>query len=119
MEPDDLGLDAGERADGAEAVERVTSQLQVPEDWDPGADAKGNCQDQTVSVSYAGASVSVSKPHCEQWDIDKGSEALDMSNWWRGNAWREERSTAAVTLTTVKQGEVPTGDFDFDYNARP
>jgi hypothetical protein len=87
--------------------------------WDPGADAKGNCQDQTVSVSYAGASVSVSKPHCEMWDIDKGREALDMSNWWRGNAWREERATAAVTLTTVKQGEVPTGDFDFDYNARP
>jgi hypothetical protein len=88
-------------------------------DWDPAADAKTNCQTQTVGVSYAGASVSVSKPHCELWDIDKGSEALDMSNWWRGNTWREERSTAAVTLTTVKQGEVPTGDFDFDYNARP
>jgi hypothetical protein len=44
---------------------------------------------------------------------------MDMSNWWRGNSWREERSTAAVTLTTVRQTEVPTGDFDFDYNARP
>ena len=88
-------------------------------DWDPGADARTNCQSQSVSVSYGGASVSVDKQHCELWDIDKGAEAFDMSNWWRGDVWREERSTAAVTLTKVRQGEVPTGDFDFDYKAHP
>lgn len=109
------------RLQGLEVDSKRTKNTALQDwvNWDPGADAKGNCQDQTVSVSYAGASVSVSKPHCEMWDIDKGREALDMSNWWRGGVWREERSTAAVTLTTVKQGEVPTGDFDFDYNARP
>ena len=93
--------------------------LQEWVNWEPGADAPGHCEDQTIGVSYAGASVTVSKPHCEMWDIDKGREALDMSNWWRGDTWREERSTAAITLTTVKQGEVPYGDFDFDYIARP
>ena len=109
------------RLQGLEVDSRRTKNTALQEwvNWDPGADARGNCQEQTVSVSYGGASVSISKPHCEMWDIDKGSEALDMSNWWRGNSWREERSTAAVTLTAVKQGEVPTGDFDFDYNAGP
>jgi hypothetical protein len=109
------------RLQGLEVDSHRTKNTALQEwvNWDPGADSNGNCQDQTVSVSYAGASVSISKPHCEMWDIDKGAEALDMSNWWRGSAWRQERSTAAVTLTTVKQGEVPTGDFDFDYNARP
>jgi len=88
-------------------------------DWDPGADGKQNCASQTVSVSYAGVGVSIDKQHCELWDIDKGREALDMSNWWRGDVWRSERESAAMTLTRTKAGEVPHGTFDFDYYARP
>lgn len=88
-------------------------------DWDPGADAETKCQSQTVSVSYAGATVGVEKQHCELWDISKGAAALDMSNWWRGQVWRSERETAAVTLTEVKQGEIPWGSFDFDFRAHP
>jgi hypothetical protein len=88
-------------------------------DWDPGADGKQNCASQTVSVSYAGVGVSIDKQHCELWDIDKGRHALDMSNWWRGNVWRSERESAAMTLTRTRAGEVPHGDFDFDYYARP
>ncbi len=88
-------------------------------DWDPGADGRQNCASQTVSVSYAGASVGIEKQHCEEWDIDKGAAAFDMSNWWRGDVARKERETAAVTLTKVKEGAVPTGDFDFDYHAHP
>jgi hypothetical protein len=88
-------------------------------DWDPGADGKQNCASQTVSVSYAGVGVSVDKQHCELWDIDKGREAFDMSNWWRGDVWRSERETAAMTLTRTRAGEVPHGLFDFDYYARP
>ena len=88
-------------------------------DWDPGADAETACRSQSVSVSYAGASVGVEKQHCELWDIDKGSAAFDMSNWWRGDVWRSERETAAVTLTKLREGELPHGDFDFDYHAHP
>jgi hypothetical protein len=88
-------------------------------DWDPGADGKQNCASQTVSVSYAGVGVSVDKQHCELWDIDKGREAFDMSNWWKGSVWRSERETAAMTLTRTKAGDVPHGVFDFDYQARP
>ncbi|MGH9043093.1 MAG: hypothetical protein ACRDZ3_23015, partial [Acidimicrobiia bacterium] len=88
-------------------------------DWDPGADGKQNCASQSVSVSYAGVGVSVDKQHCELWDIDKGREALDMSNWWKGQVWRSERETAAMTLTRTKAGEAAHGVFDFDYYARP
>jgi hypothetical protein len=88
-------------------------------DWDPGADGKQNCASQTVSVSYAGVGVAVDKQHCELWDIDKGQDPLDMSNWWRGNVWRSERETAAMTLTRTRAGETPHGVFDFDYYARP
>lgn len=82
-------------------------------DWDPGADAEHGCRTQTVSVSYAGVGVSIDKQHCELWDIDKGAEAADLSNWWRGDAWRTERETAAETATRLREGEVPQGDFDF------
>jgi hypothetical protein len=88
-------------------------------DWDPGADGKQNCASQTVSVSYAGVGVSVEKQHCELWDIDKGSDPADMSNWWRGDVWRSERETAAMTATRTRAGEVPHDNFDFDFYAHP
>lgn len=88
-------------------------------DWDPGADGKQNCQSQTVSVSYGGASVSVDKQHCELWDITKGEHPAQFSNWWRGDVWRSERETAAGVLTSTKSGEVPTDTFDFDFYAHP
>ena len=88
-------------------------------DWDPGADGKKDCVSQPVSVSYAGVGVSIDKQHCELWDINKGEEGFDMSNWWRGRVWRAERETAAMTLTRTRAGEVPHGIFDFDYQARP
>lgn len=88
-------------------------------DWDPGADAEHSCRTQTVSVSYAGVGVSIDKQHCELWDINKGAEAADLSNWWRGDAWRTERETAAETATRLREGEVPKGLFDFDFYAHP
>jgi hypothetical protein len=88
-------------------------------DWDPGADGKKDCVSQPVSVSYAGVGVSIDKQHCELWDISKGEEGFDMSNWWRGRVWRAERETAAMTLTRTRAGEVPHGLFDFDFQARP
>jgi len=66
------------RKDGTPAQEWV--------DWDPGADANTNCHSQTVSVTYEGVGLAVDKQHCEMWDIDKGAEAADMSNWWRGTS---------------------------------
>ncbi len=87
--------------------------------WDPGADGKQNCTSQTVSVSYAGASVSVDKQHCELWDISKGEHPAQFSNWWRGDVRRSERETAAAVLTSTKGGEVPTDNFDFDFFAHP
>ncbi len=88
-------------------------------DWDPGADGKQNCANQTVSVSYAGVGVSIDKEHCELWDIDKGEHPADMSNWWRGDVWRSERSTAAMTATMTRAGERPEDNFDFDFYAHP
>ncbi|MGH9039991.1 MAG: hypothetical protein ACRDZ3_07160 [Acidimicrobiia bacterium] len=88
-------------------------------DWDPGADGKQNCASQSVSVSYAGVGVSVDKQHCELWDIDKGADPADMSNWWRGEVWRSERQVAAMTATRTRAGEVPHDKFDFDFYARP
>ena len=89
-------------------------------DWDPGADAAGgNCAPQTVSVSYAGFGVSIQKNRCDTWDIDKGSEAADLANWWRGHARRKERETAAEVLTRLRPGEHPQGLYDFDYYANP
>jgi len=89
-------------------------------DWDPGADDNThNCHAQTVSVAYAGVGLSVTKDHCEMWDIDKGKHAADMSNWWRGHVRRKERQTAAVVATRTAAGEVPTDVFDFDFYANP
>ena len=96
------------RADGSPAQEWV--------DWDPGADADMNCQAQPVEVSYAGASVSITKQHCEQWDISK-HEDVRFSNWWRGSVRRKERETAMVALTKTNAGEVPHQTFDFDFYA--
>lgn len=98
------------RTDGSPGQEWV--------DWDPGADGKQNCATQSVSVTYAGVGVGVDKQHCELWDIDKGRDAFDMSNWWRGEVWRSERETAAMTLTRTKAGQAAHGTFDFDYYAR-
>ena len=88
-------------------------------DWDPGADGKQNCQSQSVSVSYGGASVSVDKQHCELWDISKGEHPAQFSNWWRGDVNRSEREMAASVLTSTKSGEVPHDLFDFDFYAHP
>lgn len=99
------------RKDGSPAQEWV--------DWDPGADANTNCHSQTVSVSYAGVGLALDKQHCEMWDIDKGSEAADMSNWWRGHIRRKERETAAMTITRTASGQAPTLLLDFDYYANP
>lgn len=90
------------RLHGLEVDSRRTknSALQEWVNWDPGADAKGNCQDQTVGVSYAGASVSVSKPHCELWDIDKGREAFDMSTG--GGAARGARNARRPRLRSPR-----------------
>ncbi|MGH9040446.1 MAG: hypothetical protein ACRDZ3_09460 [Acidimicrobiia bacterium] len=102
----------GRRKPGSAAQEWV--------DWDPGADAAGgNCAPQTVSVSYAGFGVSIQKNRCDTWDIDKGAEAADFANWWRGHARRKERETAAEVLTRLRAGEQPRGLFDFDYYANP
>jgi hypothetical protein len=106
---------------GLEAASRRTDGTAHQDwvDWDPGADGKQNCQSQSVSVSYAGASVSVDKQHCELWDISKGEHPAQFSNWWRGDVWRSERETAAAILTSTRGGEVPTDNFDFDFYAHP
>jgi hypothetical protein len=106
------GLEVDSRRQG-----RTSHQEWV--DWDPGADANTNCHSQTVSVSYAGVGVAVDKQHCEVWDIDKGENAADMSNWWRGHVRQKERETAATTATRTAAGEVPTDVFDFDFYANP
>lgn len=89
-------------------------------DWDPGADSEqGHCAPQTVTVAYGGFSLSTTKNHCDKWDVDKGAEAADFANWWRGHARRSERETAAEVLTRLRAGENPAGVFDFDYYANP
>lgn len=88
--------------------------------WDPGADGDaGHCSPQSVSVSYAGFGLSMQKNHCDMWDVDKGAEAADFANWWRGHARRKERDTAAAVLTRLRPGDEPEGTFDFDYYANP
>jgi len=88
-------------------------------DWDPGADASTNCHSQSVSVSYGGVGLGVDKQHCEMWDIDKGEDGADMSNWWRGHVRRKERETAAMTVTRLAEGRAPRNAFDFDFYANP
>jgi hypothetical protein len=99
------------RADGTPQQEWV--------DWDPGADAEFGCRPQTVTVGYAGASVDITQQHCEVWDINKGEEAADFANWWRGHQRRKERETAAMTLTKLHNGDLPTLSLSFDYYANP
>jgi hypothetical protein len=86
-------------------------------DWDPGADADINCQPQPVEVSYGGASIGITKQHCEMWDITK-HEDVRFSNWWRGSTSRTERETAMAALTKTNASELPHQTFDFDYYAR-
>lgn len=89
-------------------------------DWSPGADADGgHCQPQTIAVNYGAFGVSLTKNHCDKWDIDKGAEGADFANWWRGHARRSERDTAAEVLTRLRPAEQPKGNFDFDYYANP
>ena len=104
--------------DGLEVFARRTdgSAGQDWVDWDPGADADLNCQPQSVEVSYAGASVGITKQHCEKWDISK-HEDVRFSNWWRGSVRRQERETAMVALTKTNAGELPHQTFDFDFYA--
>lgn len=104
--------------EGLEAFARRTENTAAQGwvDWDPGADADINCQPQSVEVSYAGASVGITKQHCEMWDISKHDD-VRFSNWWRGKAWRKERETAMVALTKTSAREVPHQTFDFDYYA--
>ncbi|MGH8991044.1 MAG: hypothetical protein ACRDZ7_05890 [Acidimicrobiia bacterium] len=104
---------------GLEVFARRTDHTAHQEwvDWDPGADADINCQPQSVEVSYGGASVGISKQHCEMWDISKHAD-VRFSNWWRGSAWRKERETAMVALTKTNAGELPHQTFDFDYYAQ-
>jgi hypothetical protein len=99
------------RSDGSAPQEWV--------DWDPGADATTNCHTQTVSVSYAGAGLSLDQQHCEQWDIDKDEDGADFANWWRGHVRRKERETAAMTLTRLQNGDLPKLVVSFDYYANP
>lgn len=63
--------------------------------------------------------MSVTQQHCELWDIDKGEEAADFANWWRGHVRRKERETAAFTLTRLENGDLPIVTLDFDYYANP
>ena len=104
---------------GLEVFARRTENTAVQEwvDWDPGADADIKCQPQSVEVSYAGASVGITKQHCEMWDISK-HEDVRFSNWWRGSAWRSERETAMAALTKTDAHQVPHQAFDFDFYAR-
>ena len=104
--------------DGLEVFARRTDGTAAQDwvDWDPGADADLNCQPQSVEVGYAGASVGITKQHCEKWDISK-HEDVRFSNWWRGAVRRAERETAMVALTKTSAGEVPHQTFDFDYYA--
>jgi hypothetical protein len=99
------------RSDGSAPQEWV--------DWDPGADATTNCHTQTVSVSYAGAGLSLDQQHCEEWDIDKDADGADFANWWRGHVRRKERETAAMTLTRLQNGDLPKLLVSFDYYANP
>lgn len=86
-------------------------------DWDPGSDADVKCRPESIEVSYAGASVGITKQHCEMWDISK-HEDVRFSNWWRGSAWRSERETAMAALTKTDAHRVPHQTFDFDFYAR-
>jgi hypothetical protein len=104
--------------DGLEVFARRTDGTPAQDwvGWDPGADADISCQPQSVEVSYAGASVGITKQHCEKWDISK-HEDVRFSNWWRGSVRRTERETAMVALTKTNAGEVPHQTFDFDFYA--
>jgi hypothetical protein len=104
----------------ADGVRKPGSAAQEWVDWSPGADDNaGHCEPLAVSVSYAGFGLSVQKNHCDTWDIDKGDDAADFANWWRGHARRKERDTAVEVLTRLRPGEQPEGLFDFDYYANP
>jgi hypothetical protein len=86
--------------------------------WDPGADTKSNCQPVTVGVTVEGVGLSTTTERCEVWDIDKGANAPDFANRWRGHVWRSERSTASVVATAVAEGSAPEQYVSFDYDAR-
>lgn len=107
------------RLEGLEVFARRTDNTATQDwvDWDPGADADTKCQPQSVEVSYGGASVGITKQHCEMWDISK-HEDVRFSNWWRGSVWRSERESAMVALTKTNAHEVPHQTFDFDFYAR-
>lgn len=85
-------------------------------DWAPRSDTnQGNCVSVTLTVGFAGGSLSAPFTQCDQWDISKGVAAGQFQNYWRGNAYRSEREVAHLTLIKTPTGKWPVWTFDHGF----
>lgn len=95
-----------------------TAKSQDWVDWSPRSDDDaGHCTTTTVGVNVNSAYLEQSAQHCEQWDIDKGSEPADFANTWKGRVNRHEREVAAIVSTNTPNGYTPTDYVRYDYYA--
>lgn len=72
-------------------------------DWKPRSELSGNCRDYTLSIAYAGASLSFSHDTCDTWTPTKYAAPGTMKVLWTGSS-QAPREVALMTAIKTPNG---------------